>query len=120
MSVTVEHHPSDGLPILPFPDAAAFEAWMDAHAGDSAGLWLKIANKASGRPTVTHDEAIDVALCFGWIDAQARSYDDTYHLQRFVPRRPRSSWSQINTERAERLIAAKRMRAAGLAEVERA
>lgn len=115
-----EAHAKDGWPILAFPDARAFEAWLEHHAGDPTGLWLKIAKKASGISTVTYDEAVDAALCFGWIDGQRNSYDADYFLQRFGPRRQRSLWSKVNTRRVAALIAAGRMRASGLAEVERA
>jgi uncharacterized protein YdeI (YjbR/CyaY-like superfamily) len=109
----------DALPVLPFADAAAFERWLVANA-TTAGLWLKIAKKDRGIATVTYAEALDVALCHGWIDGQKRGFDDDYFLQRFTPRRPRSLWSKINIGHAERLIAAGRMRAGGLREIERA
>lgn len=109
----------DALPVLPFADAAAFERWLVANAG-SAGLWLKIAKKGSGIATVTYAEALDVALCHGWIDGQKRGFDDDYFLQRFTPRRPKSLWSKINIGHVERLIAAGRMREGGLREIERA
>ena len=116
----VETHPKDGWPLVAFPDAAAFEAWLEDHASDPTGLWLKIAKKDSGIPTVTYSEAVDVALCFGWIDGQKNAYDGSWFLQRFGPRRPRSVWSKVNTERVAALIAAGRMRPSGMAEVERA
>ena len=110
----------DDLPVLPFESAAAFEAWLDAEHASAAGLWLKIAKKATGIATVTYAEALEVALCFGWIDGQKRSLDATWFLQRFTPRKPRSRWSKINTGHVERLIAEGRMRPAGLAQVEAA
>lgn len=111
---------ADDLPVLAFASAAEFEAWLAAEHATAAGVWLKIAKKGAGIATVTHAEALDVALCFGWIDGQRRAYDATWFLQRFGPRRPRSSWSKINTEKAAALIAAGRMRPAGLAQVEAA
>lgn len=110
----------DDLPQLPFESAAAWEAWLDEHHGHSAGVWLQIAKKASGLPTVTYAEALDVALCFGWIDGLKMGLDDTWFLQRFTPRRGRSKWSQVNVEHIARLDAEGRMRAAGRAEVEAA
>lgn len=110
----------DELPILPFASAAAWEAWLaDKHAR-AAGVWLKIAKKNSGIATVTYAQALDVALCFGWIDGQKRGFDATWFLQRFTPRKARSRWSKINTEHVARLIAEGRMRPAGLAQVEAA
>ena len=114
-----EAHAKDGWPVLAFPDAHAFEAWLEQHASDPTGLWLKIAKKASGIPTVTYDEAVDVALCFGWIDGQKNSYDAEYFLQRFGPRRPRSLWSKVNTRKFAGLTTGGRMRTRGLPRVER-
>ena len=110
----------DGLAIVPFASAAAFERWLEHHADSSAGCWLKIAKKASGIESITYDEAVDVALCFGWIDGQKGSYDHDWFLQRFTRRRARSIWSKTNTRRVEALTSAGRMRPAGLAEVEKA
>jgi uncharacterized protein YdeI (YjbR/CyaY-like superfamily) len=109
----------DSLPVLPFADDAAFERWLVANAA-GAGLWLKIAKKDSGIASVTYAEALDVALCHGWIDGQKRGFDEDYFLQRFTPRRAKSLWSKINIGHAERLIAAGRMREGGLREIERA
>lgn len=108
------------LPRLTFPSQAAFEAWLDAHHATTPGLWLQIAKKASGIPTVTYDEAVESALCFGWIDGQKGALDAQYFLQKFTPRRPRSLWSQINTRRVEALETQGRMRPAGLREVQAA
>ncbi|KRD39329.1 hypothetical protein ASE35_02930 [Lysobacter sp. Root916] len=110
--------PTD-LPIELFPDAAAWERWLEAHT-DAPGLWLKIAKKNQGVVSVSYPEALDVALCHGWIDGLKRSCDERYFLQRFTPRRPRSIWSKINIGKIEALIAAGRMRAGGLREVEAA
>ncbi|HWV84664.1 MAG TPA: YdeI/OmpD-associated family protein [Capillimicrobium sp.] len=111
---------ADELPVLRCPDAAAFEAWMEAEHVSAPGVWLEFAKKASGIPTVTYGEALDIALCFGWIDGQTKSVDETWYRQRFTPRRTRSRWSLRNVEKVAELIAAGRMRPAGLAEVERA
>jgi len=111
---------ADELPVLRCPDAAAFEAWMEAQHAVAPGVWLEFAKKGTGIPTVTYDEALDIALCFGWIDGQAKSVDDTWYRQRFTPRRRRSKWSLRNVEKVTALIEAGRMRPAGLAEVERA
>ncbi len=111
--------PKDDLPVIPFASAAEWEAWLEGNP-ESSGIWLQIAKKASGIPTVTYAEALDVALCFGWIDGQKAGHDETYFLQRFTPRRARSKWSKINVAKIAELEAAGRMRPAGLAEVERA
>jgi uncharacterized protein YdeI (YjbR/CyaY-like superfamily) len=108
------------LPVLGFPDLAAWESWLAAQPAEAAGIWLKIVKNGRGEPGVSYADALDVALCYGWIDGQKASLDDDYWLQRFTPRKPGSRWSKINTERAERLIAEGRMRPAGLREVERA
>jgi uncharacterized protein YdeI (YjbR/CyaY-like superfamily) len=93
---------------------------MEANHDSSEGVWLKLAKKGSGIPSVTLAEALEVCLCFGWIDGLRKALDDDYYLQRYTPRRPRSKWSKINVEKVEELTAAGRMRPAGLAEVERA
>jgi uncharacterized protein YdeI (YjbR/CyaY-like superfamily) len=107
------------LPLLEFETPAAFAAWLAEHP-DAAGAWLKIAKKGAARPTISYAQALDVALCFGWIDGQKGALDDQFWRQRFTPRGPASRWSKINVEKAEALIAAGAMRAAGLREVERA
>jgi uncharacterized protein YdeI (YjbR/CyaY-like superfamily) len=107
-------------PITFFGDAAEFESWLDDHVDEQAGVWLKIAKKSSGIPSLTDDEAVDVGLCYGWISGQRRSLDAEYYLQKYVPRRPRSQWSQVNVRKVEQLTAAGRMRPSGLAEVEAA
>jgi uncharacterized protein YdeI (YjbR/CyaY-like superfamily) len=108
------------LPIMPFASQRYFEQWLDAHHQSSAGLWLKIAKKDSGIATVTYAEALDVALCYGWIDGQKRAFDEQYFLQRFTPRRPKSIWSKINCEKVEQLIKDGRMKPAGMKTVESA
>lgn len=106
--------------IIAFRDAPAFEAWLEEHFDLQAGVWLQLAKKASGIPSLTDDEAVDVGLCFGWISGQRKSLDDRYYLQKYVPRRPRSRWSRINVDKVHALLAAGRMRPSGLAEVEAA
>lgn len=111
--------PKSDLPIRHFRDANVWEKWLLRH-GKTPGLWLKIAKKATGVPSVTYHEALNVALCHGWIDGQRRAYDEIFFLQRFTPRRPRSLWSKTNVEKVENLIEQGKMHAAGLSEVERA
>ena len=106
-----------GRPVIELAGPEAWEAWLERHHDASPGVWLKFAKKDSGVRTVVYAEALQVALCFGWIDGQVGRYDETYYLQRFTPRGKRSRWSQINVGHAERLIAEGRMRPAGLAEV---
>jgi uncharacterized protein YdeI (YjbR/CyaY-like superfamily) len=107
--------------ILPFASAADWEKWLGEHHGDTPdGVWVKIAKRDSGIATVTYAEALDAALCFGWIDGQKDSLDEVWWLQRFTPRRARSRWSKVNTEKAVALIEQGRMRPPGLAQVEAA
>ncbi len=106
--------------VVAFRDAAEFEAWLDAHADLQVGVWLKIAKKGSGVQSLTDGEAVDVGLCYGWISGQRKSHDETYYLQKYVPRCRRSRWSQVNVARAEELITTGRMRPRGLAEVQAA
>ena len=108
------------LPILPFESKKKFADWLEKNHDKSAGLWLKIAKKAAGISTVTYAEALDVALCYGWIDGQKGSFDEQYFLQKFTPRRAKSIWSKINVEKVEGLIASGEMKPAGLKAVEAA
>ncbi|MBA3929934.1 uncharacterized protein YdeI (YjbR/CyaY-like superfamily) [Pseudoxanthomonas japonensis] len=110
---------SPDLPIELFADPAAWERWLERHP-QSSGVWLQIAKKDAGIPSVTYAEALDVALCHGWIDGQKKGFDTRFFLQRFTPRRARSTWSKINVAKIDALIAAGRMRPAGLREVEAA
>jgi uncharacterized protein YdeI (YjbR/CyaY-like superfamily) len=110
----------DGLPQIAFRSDAEWERWLEENHSEAAGVWIKVAKKGSGIESVHYPEVLDTALCFGWIDGRREALDDRFFLQRYQPRRPRSKWSQINREKAERLIAEGRMRPAGLAEVERA
>ncbi len=110
----------DEAAVIALSDAVEFEAWLGAHVDLQAGVWLKMAKKGSGVPSLTSDEAVDAGLCYGWISGQRKSLDELYYLQKYVPRRPRSRWSRVNVAKVEELIAAGRMRPAGLAEVEAA
>jgi uncharacterized protein YdeI (YjbR/CyaY-like superfamily) len=112
--------PPDPLPVMAFESTQAWDVWLSAHHADSPGLWLKIAKKGSAGQSISYSDALDVALCHGWIDGQKGRHDDDYWLQRFTPRKPGGNWSKINTERAAALIASGRMRPAGLREVEQA
>ena len=107
-------------PVLFFATPDELGAWMDEHAEESDGIWLKFAKKASGIKSVVYAEAVEIALCHGWIDGQVKRLDDHHYLQRFTPRRVRSKWSKINREKAEKLVTEGRMRPRGLREVDRA
>ena len=109
-----------GLPIIAFNDLAALERWLEAQPANSPGLWIKLAKAGSGIASVTKAEAIDAALCHGWIDGQLDKYDDSFWLVRFTPRKARSKWSQVNRARAEELIEEGRMRPQGMAQIEAA
>jgi uncharacterized protein YdeI (YjbR/CyaY-like superfamily) len=102
------------LKTLDFKSSAAFRDWLEANHNESDGFWLRIFKKSSGEASITYREALDQALCHGWIDGQKRPYDENSWLQKFTPRRARSGWSKINTEHAERLIQAGQMQPAGL------
>lgn len=108
------------LPLLSFPSRAAFETWLAANHESARGLWLKIARKRSGHTTVDYAEALEVALCYGWIDGQKDTFDEEYWLQRFTPRGPRSKWSKINRDKAEALVVSGAMRPAGQAQIDAA
>ncbi len=108
------------LPTLPFESKKKFAEWLAKNHDKSAGVWMKLAKKATGIPSVTYAEAVEVALCYGWIDGQAGSFDEQYFLQKFTPRRPKSIWSKINVEKVERLIASGEMKPSGLKAVEAA
>jgi uncharacterized protein YdeI (YjbR/CyaY-like superfamily) len=109
-----------GLSVLRFATAGEFKTWLAGQTGDAAGLWIKFAKKTATSATLTKAEAIDVALCHGWIDGQIDKYDDTHWLVRFTPRKPRSKWSALNRKRALELIKEGRMRPAGLAQIDAA
>ena len=108
------------LPVVAFGSQQAFEVWLTSQPADCRGLWLKIAKKASGIASISRAEAVDSALCHGWIDGQLASFDGNYWLIRFTPRQPASKWSEINRARAQELVALGRMRPTGLKEIERA
>lgn len=112
--------PAKDLPVIEFPSGDAFEEWLEQEHDRSEGLWVKIAKKGSGIATVSYGEALDVALCFGWIDGQKAAFDETHWLQRFTPRRARSRWSKINCDRVAELAEHGLVRPAGLREIERA
>jgi uncharacterized protein YdeI (YjbR/CyaY-like superfamily) len=103
-----------------FANAEAFEAWLEAHGDEADEVLVKMAKKHTGVASLDWASAVEVVLCFGWIDGQSRRIDDDWFVQRFTPRRPGSTWSKLNRQKVEKLIAAGRMRPAGLAEVERA
>lgn len=103
-----------------FKNAKAFEAWLKKNHAKSDGLWLKIAKRGAAEPSVTYPEAVDIALCWGWIDGQKKSLDEQHFLQRFTPRRARSMWSRINVQKVAVLIEAGRMQLPGHAQVEAA
>lgn len=106
--------------IIEFRNSAKWRQWLTKHHDDTDGVWVRMYKKASGIPTVTHAEALDEALCFGWIDGQRKSFDELSYLQKFTPRRKGSLWSKRNIEYVARLTKAGLMTPAGLAEVERA
>jgi uncharacterized protein YdeI (YjbR/CyaY-like superfamily) len=109
-----------GLPISAFPSREAWAAWLDEHHTDSQGVWLAIPRKGGGEAGVSYADALEVALCYGWIDGQKGKLDERFWLQRFTPRRPGSVWSRVNRDKVLVLIARDEMRPAGLREVERA
>jgi uncharacterized protein YdeI (YjbR/CyaY-like superfamily) len=109
-----------GLPIHQFASQAEWEAWLEANHASAKGVRLKLAKKGAGVETVSYAEAVESALCFGWIDSQMNRFDERFSLQRFTPRGPRSKWSRINRDKAIELQQQGRMRPAGMAEIERA
>ena len=110
----------NNMPIVLFEEQEAWAAWLEENHASSPGLWLRLAKKAAELQSVSYAEALEVALCYGWIDGQKKSYDESSWLQKFTPRRAKSIWSKINREKAEALMASGRMKAAGLAAVESA
>ncbi len=108
------------LPVIAFSSEQAFDVWLASQPADCRGLWLKVAKKSSGIASISRAEAVDSALCHGWIDGQLDSFDGDYWLIRFTPRQTTSKWSEINRARAQELVALGRMRPAGLKEMERA
>jgi uncharacterized protein YdeI (YjbR/CyaY-like superfamily) len=117
--VSEPQSPTD-LPLIEFPDRQGWQAWLECNHLSSPGLWLKLAKKGAPCATVTQAEAIEEALCFGWIDGQVGRVDESFYRQRFTARKPRSKWSQINRRKAIELIDGGLMRPAGLDQVRRA
>jgi uncharacterized protein YdeI (YjbR/CyaY-like superfamily) len=111
---------ADSLPILSFETQAVWEAWLEEHHAGSKGVWLKIAKKETGIPSVDYPQALESAICHGWIDGQKAALDEAYWLQRFTPRGPKSKWSKVNREKALALIAEGRMQSSGLQQVKQA
>jgi uncharacterized protein YdeI (YjbR/CyaY-like superfamily) len=111
-------NPKDNLPVLPFASQRDWEAWLKKHHSDTTGIWLKIAKKDTGIPSVTYSEGLDGALSYGWIDGQKAPLDDRYWLQKFTPRRSKSGWSKINCDRATSLIGQGKMKPPGQRQVD--
>ncbi len=111
---------SDNLEVLSFDTQQDWEAWLKEHHADTRGIWLKIAKKEARAPSVSYAEALEGALCYGWIDGQKAAFDDKYWLQKFTQRGAKSIWSKVNCGKAEALIAEGRMQPAGLRQVEQA
>jgi uncharacterized protein YdeI (YjbR/CyaY-like superfamily) len=108
----------DGRPILSFASPEAWGDWLEREHAASDGVWIKFAKKGSGVASVSYAEAVEVGLCYGWIDSQALSLDERFYLQKFTPRRARSKWSRVNRDKVEELTRQGRMKPAGLAQVE--
>ena len=111
---------STTIPIVSFETKTKWADWLAKQHDKSAGVWVKLAKKGSGMPSMTYDEALDIALCYGWIDGQKGGVDEKYWLQKFTPRGPKSMWSKINVAKAEKLIASGEMKPAGLKAIEAA
>ena len=108
------------LTVMPFATAKDFETWLKKNHASAAGIWLQIFKKDSGQISLTYMEALDVALCYGWIDSQKKSYDAKSYIQKFTPRRPKSIWSKVNIGHIARLTKAQKLQPAGIAQVEAA
>ena len=109
---------SDHMPIMSFETQQGWEEWLKEHHAETKGIWLKIAKKEASTPSVSYAEALDSALCYGWIDGQKAAFDDKYWLQKFTPRKTKSIWSKVNCNKADALIAEGKMQPAGLRQVE--
>lgn len=118
--MTAPRTPKEEQPVLLFETADDWAAWLEENHATSPGVWMQIGKKGSGLTSATHEEALEVALCYGWIDGQRKSLDETSFLQKFTRRGARSIWSKINRAKVEKLIESGRMRPPGLAEIERA
>lgn len=112
--------PQSELPILPVPTAQVWATWLEANGRSQPGAWLQLAKKGTSIPSLTYDQALEVALCYGWIDSHKKAHDETWWLQKFTPRRPNSKWSKVNCEKAELLVAEGRMQPPGLQAVTQA
>jgi uncharacterized protein YdeI (YjbR/CyaY-like superfamily) len=113
-------HPKDNRPIESFETAKDFEKWLKKNHKTAEGMWLRFYKKDSGVDSITYPQAVEVALCYGWIDAVMNKYDEQSYIQRFTPRRSKSRWSKINIDKVTRLIEEGRMKPAGLKEIEAA
>jgi uncharacterized protein YdeI (YjbR/CyaY-like superfamily) len=111
---------ADNFPIIAFASQQEWEAWLNERHADTKGLWLKLAKKGADIPTISYAEALEIALCYGWIDGQKAAFDDQFWLQKFTPRGPKSIWSKVNRDKAEALLAEGKMQPAGIAQMERA
>ncbi len=109
---------ADNFPIISFATLQDWEAWLKAFHSDTRGIWLKIAKKETGISSVSYAEALESALCYGWIDGQKASFDDQYWLQKFTPRGPKSMWSKINCDKVTALLASGKMQPAGIRQME--
>jgi uncharacterized protein YdeI (YjbR/CyaY-like superfamily) len=118
--MTLTQKPQNEIPVMLFKSQKDWATWLDKHHAKSSGIWLQFAKKTGKVKTVTYAEALEVALCYGWIDGQGKSLDEAAWLQKFTPRGPRSIWSKINRAKAEELIKSGRMKPAGLAAIDRA
>jgi uncharacterized protein YdeI (YjbR/CyaY-like superfamily) len=118
--MTLTQKPQNEIPVKLFKSQTAWTTWLDKNHAKSSGVWLQIAKKTGNVKTVTYAEAVEVALCYGWIDGQGKGLDESAYLQRFTPRGPRSIWSKINQKKALELIKSGRMQPAGLAAIDRA
>ena len=118
--MSLETRSPDGKPVIEFQRKSAWMSWLKKNYGRSTGVWLRLAKKDSGLTSISRNEALDVALCYGWIDGMAKSEGDTTWLQKFTPRTKRSIWSKKNRENVQRLIDSGEMQPSGLAEIERA
>jgi uncharacterized protein YdeI (YjbR/CyaY-like superfamily) len=109
---------ADHLPIISFATQQDWESWLKEHHTATRGMWLKIAKKDTGIPSLSYAEAVESALCYGWIDGQKAAGDEQYWLQKFTPRGPKSMWSKVNCDKATALLASDRMQPAGIRQVE--
>lgn len=118
--MTLSRPAKSELPVILFDRQKSWKSWLGKNFASSAGVWLKLAKKSADLQSVSYQQALDIALCYGWIDGQKKSGDKSYWLQKFTPRGPKSIWSKINRAKAKKLIAGGYMQAPGLAAIERA